>query len=239
MRLWIAFVISGLLAGCSLKNNGGHSSVAVRIPTLAELNSKGSAQKVTGLSLSATDMTWDKACFMFTVTASDIPNTSTATCDLPNGVFSGSVAPSTPGSSQSVTLEVPKGSARRFDVYAYFRQSTTETCPVQTNINAFSKDRVARLGFTDNISLQLDAETVNIDISLPTQTILAQGALPASCSSAASSGPMNARAVSGTQTAVTTVLNGYKASTAVGGSANRISKTVNGYTVKRKRGTSQ
>jgi hypothetical protein len=85
------------------------------------------------------------------------------------------------------------------------------------------------------VSLQKDTETLNVDISLPSQMLSAEVKLPTAC--VPKSGAP-ARFVSGTQSHVTSV-SGYTVNTTAGASSKRVSTTQNGFKVYRKRGTAQ
>ena len=119
-------------------------------------------------------------------------------------------------------------------VYAYFRHASTDACAIQDNLNRFDKDRVGTLGQLNNVSLQKDNETLDIDISLPSQMIADELKLPVAC--AQPSSKAGGRVVSGTQTRAATSPGLYSVSTSVGGAASRILNTPSGFKVYRKRG---
>ena len=177
---FFALLLIFILSACTQKNAGSGSSVSVKIPSLSELNAHGAATKVTSLAIDSGDVKWSRACFMVTVNASDIPNRVGSTCDLASGIFAGGVAAS--GTAQSLEVkDIPMGAGRRFDVYAYFRRSDSELCKSYSSLNEAPKDRVARLGVRENVSLSAPVETVDIDITLPVKMIVAEDRLPVTC----------------------------------------------------------
>jgi hypothetical protein len=237
MRFCILILYFFVLSGCTPKVGGNQSTISLNLPSLNELNSKpANSQKVSTLSIDAGDIKWENACFMVSVTASDIPPKSASTCDLPSGVFYGSVAPGANATTSTVSIEVPKGSGRRVAVYAYFRHSSAEACAIHDNLNRYSKDRVGILGLLKDVSLEKDNETLDIDISLPTQMLDADYSLPPACTRPAGT---SGRLVSGSQGPTQTLVNGYKVRTSAGGADKEFRITPNGFKVHRKRGTSQ
>jgi hypothetical protein len=240
MRFLISLLALIFLGACTAKVGGDRSTISLNIPSLQALKaSGGAAQKVSTSSIETADVKWENACFMVSVTASDIPSKTGGVCEIPSGVFYGSVAPGASASATKISLEVPKGEGRRVVVYAYFRHSSTEACAIRDNLNGFGRDRVGMLGSLENVSIRKESETLDIDISLPTQMIATSANLPASCSTTARTGATGGRFVSGTQTGQVSA-NNYIISTSTGGSSKRVLMTTsNGFQVYRKRGISK
>ena len=78
--------------------------------------------------------------------------------------------------------EVPKGSARKVELFAYFRSSTSQACAPHKSINELDPGNVASLGST-TVDILNDNQVVDLDISLPAAgaTLVIQYNLPAFC----------------------------------------------------------
>ncbi len=235
MRLCLLLTFLAILSACSPKSGGNISTVSFNVPTLSELNAKPQslAQKVSTSSIDASDVKWANACFMISVTAPDLPGKSSSVCEIPSGIFYGSVAP---GSSSAISIDVPKGENRRFVVFAFFRRSSSEPCTLRDSLSSYPKDRVGILGSLANVSLQKDVENLTVDISLPTQMIATEMGLPLACSQQSATG---GRFVSGAVFGQRTLVNGYVARASIGHSSKSSLTTPNGFKVYRKRGTSK
>lgn len=217
---WLLIIL--FLGACSSKSNIGSSSVSFTAPTVADLEHNIPMRTS---AITSGDVSWDKACFMLNVTASDLPSTSSSSCSIPAGSFAGSVAP-----GSAVTVQVPKGDGRKFEVLAYFRLSSSAPCPSGKSVNDFDRSRTALLGSVNGISIQKDEEAVDINIALPTAMLVSQYNLPASCEPSTS--PSRLRPVSGVAAGATAA--GYKVSATAGGPSQTVSTTNGGYKVIRK-----
>jgi hypothetical protein len=178
MRFSSVFVVSALVAlsGCSLKR-GGSSSVTLKFPSAEQLKSKtSSAQKI-----SASNLDWSKACFMVNVTGPGLDSAPKTKCDVPVGVFGGSVE-----TSGTIELKVDKGSQRKVEVFAYFRSSTSETCLKKDSLNQFDPGSVASVGSTV-VDFNDDTEIVDVEIGLPNvnDNLVSEFSLPGFCASGA------------------------------------------------------
>ena len=163
------------LGGCAAKNpsSAGNSRVAIVFPSEAQLN------KVSTKSVSAFAQTYDfaRACFAVSVTGAGIPFTvSSATCDVPVGVFQGFVPP-----GGSVSMEIPNGTARRLEVIAYARATSGEACPTGTSLKGLNVTRLARVGVIDSFDALEPDVVVEVQLKVPSQNLAEQNNLPQSC----------------------------------------------------------
>jgi hypothetical protein len=217
------------LGACSAKQNSS-SSLTLTLPTAEQLKAKSqTAQKI-----SSSDIDWLKACFMVSVTGSNIPDTAQNKCQVPSGIFAGSVAPSisTDKVSQLKIDQVPKGAARKIELFAYFRSSASTACKTYASVNELDPGSVASLGSTV-VDINSDVQTVDLDISLPAvgQTLVTQYNLPAICTAAGStSDDGSSRIVTARQSASTA---NFKVESVVTGLATgRALKTASGLSVR-------
>jgi hypothetical protein len=163
------------LGSCAAKKSSGAGSsrVAIAFPTESQLN------KVSTRSVSAFAQTYDfaRACFAVSVTGTGIPVTaSTATCDVPVGVFQGFVPP-----GGSVSMEIPNGTARRLEVIAYARISTSEPCPSGTSLQGLNVMRLAQVGVIESFDAVVPDVVVEVQMKMPSQNLAEQKSLPQSC----------------------------------------------------------
>lgn len=215
----VPLIATFALSACS--KNEGTSSVSFRIPSVTELEARGVPQSksVTALGIPDATRNWAYACFLVNVTGPEIASVSAAQCDISLGKFAGSVPPSTSVSDSKLSLQVPKGSGRKFEIFAYFRNSTSEACP--SNISRLSQmnlDHTARIGST-TVDLAKDEETVDIVIQVPgaSDSVITQYSLPATCvATGGAIAPSFLRATAGSLVQQTTILNGYKATVRLG-----------------------
>ena len=90
LRLVIPIVALSFVSACSPKSGSGSAQLSLTMPTVDQLKSKSVAsQKIT-----ATNIDWAKACFMADVTGVGINDSAKTKCDVPNGIFAGSVGAS-------------------------------------------------------------------------------------------------------------------------------------------------
>ncbi len=233
-----SFALFGaLISSCSL-NPGGSSTVSFRIPSVAELNAKAGAQsslaqskgELTGLSIPTSELIWANACFMVSVTGDGIENRPTNLCQVPVGVFSGSVAP-----GGVLNLDVKKGTNRNFTVLAYFRSSAALPCETKASANDFYLDRTAQVGLVRNVTLSKDAEVVEVGITLPAagETVASQYAFPPICA-AQNLGSGLLRGVAGGAIGQVSTGPGYKMNSHISAPTFDISTSTNGYKLLRR-----
>ncbi len=232
--LILYFTALAVLSGCNPKVGGGTSSVSLKVPTLSELQSlsggslSGSSAGPIAQSISASDRDWSKACFMVNVTGPDITDsTFRPACGITTGAFAGSVGP-----GGALTVSVPKGNDRKFEVFAFFRSSSALPCDAKKSVNEFDLGHTSRLG-SAVASILKDDESVDISLSLSAaqQTVVAQYGLPGSCD-ASGPGPGPIRFVSGSAVKTTTL--GYKATVRIGAPPLKVDTTSGGYKVLRR-----
>jgi hypothetical protein len=166
-----------LLSACTPKGVGGSSQLTLNFPGYksASTGSLTSAQK-----LIPGDIDWAKACFMVNVTGDGINSPQNAKCDVPSGAFGGAVK-----SSETLSLDVLKGTKRKVEVFVYFRSSPADNCVKHGSLNEFDPGSVASVGSTV-VDLLADATTVGLDVSLPdaNANLVSEFGLPAFCSAA-------------------------------------------------------
>ena len=223
MRFYVALVSLLFLAACSPKG-GSSSSLSLRLPTTEQLKS---AKPLSAQKIEAANLDFAKACFMVNVTGEGIANNAKTKCDVSSGVFAGSAPP-----GGKLELDVIKGTKRKIEVFAYFRSSTSETCPIKDSVNRFDPSSVALVG-SKVTDLLLDRENVDLDISLPAvgQSLVTQYSLPAICTASSSvSTEGSSRIVTARQSASTT---SFKVESVVTGLATgRALKTASGISIR-------
>ncbi len=231
-------LLGAFISSCSLKP-GGNSTVSFRVPSISELNAKAQEQSsgaqskgdLTGLSIPAAEIVWANACFMVNVTGDGIESKSSSLCEVPVGVFSGSVAP-----GGLLSIDVKKGSDRKIEVLAYFRSLTAQPCEAKANLNDFNLSRTARLGMIEHVTLSKDVEDVEVGISRPTagQTVATQYAFPAVCTAAGvPAGGTAVRHVSGSFIRAMSTAN-YQLNARVSGPPSQILKSSGNYELHRR-----
>lgn len=109
--LVVALISLALGAGCTRGNPGGSSRVTIQTPA---------RDKLSALSLPA----GRTACWGVNVTGSGIDGTAATSCSPAMGVIAGFQA-----AGGTISLSVPKGSARKIDLLAYLLPSGASACP--------------------------------------------------------------------------------------------------------------
>jgi hypothetical protein len=186
--LLLAFALLGSIA-CSPKSDDG-SKVRIQFPAAPSLSSM-KRDKVSNLvsTLGLSDFSWSKVCFAVNVTASDIvkPVTPTPTCEIPVGIFSGSVPP-----GGEISLSIARGSARKLEVFVYLRNSSSDPCPsLQNGFGSLDHSRISRVGFVSSFEVKDPTLDLPVDVSQPASgdDLVAQYQLPSSCRPATISAP--------------------------------------------------
>jgi hypothetical protein len=171
--------------------------VSITVPTVEQMRAgSAKAQKI-----SASNLDFEKACFMVNVTGDGIVDSAKTKCDVASGVFAGSVAP-----GGQLEFEILKGSKRKIEVLTYFRSNKTDACLRKESVNQFDPGSIALVG-SKTTDLTQDRETVDIDITLPADgtTLVTQAGLPSFCAAGASVlGEGSSRVVSARQSGATT-----------------------------------
>ena len=185
----VAAAVFGLLASsCGMTAASKDSKLSIQFPTVASLNAMPGSNKI-----SAQGYAWANACFIVSVTGPGI-STHKSTCEVENGTFRGSIPP-----GGSVELDVPRGPARKLDLFAYFRASPTDLCPTASRLAAFDVSKTVRIGQVAAFDLFTAAVTVNAKVTLPNSTdnLLTQYSLPKTCLTTATIGPGSSAIVAG------------------------------------------
>jgi hypothetical protein len=122
---------------------------------------------------------------MVNITAQDLlpsatlPGSAVGTCDLPIGVFSGSVAP-----GGSVNILVAKGQARKLEIFTYLRTASSEACPALTGgFQDLNRDKIVRVGQVASFDVVDDQTDVSVNVTAPQvgESLITQYSLPSSC----------------------------------------------------------
>ena len=159
--------------------------MAIHFPDAASSQLKSSSLRKAGSESRVSSQTlgfdWSLVCYMVNVSASDIPTSKVGSCDIPLGVFQGSVPP-----GGMLSLNVPSGSSRLVDVLVFLRSSSTDACPALDSKSGFSKlsrTRFIRVGQTASVDMTQASVTVVVDISTPADgvNLVTQYGLPNSC----------------------------------------------------------
>ena len=166
------------LTGCSSADNMS-SKLRVQFPPAPTLSAQGGpTTKIAAQGL--TDFTWSKVCFTLNVTAVDLKKPIAGLCDVTTGVFSGSVP-----AGGELTLDVPRGSARKLEVFAYLRNSSSDPCPtLKDGFQGLDRTRIVRVGLVPSFDVNEPIVTLAVDVTapvLPADNLIAQYQLPSSC----------------------------------------------------------
>ncbi len=177
---YLLFSLLGIinLSACKRAQDEATSSkIQIRIPTLQE---QSSAIKSSAVS---STVNYNLLCFAINVTGPDIPvTTGASTCNVERGIFEGSVAP-----GQSLTVMVPMGSSRNFEVYGFLRNNTSEACPTAFGSNwNWPLQKVYLLGQTNGVDISTPESSVSIGFSIPQseQNIITQKGWSSTCRTA-------------------------------------------------------
>lgn len=160
------------LAGCGpIFPSSEKSTVSIHFPQANQIVSSKTG------AMSGFD--WNRVCFIVNVTASDLNKPSQATCDVPIGIFRGSVAP-----GEGISLEVPKGNSRKLEIFTYMRASSTAECPrLVDGFESLDRTKIVRVGEVSSFDTQVPEVTLEVSLSVPASgaSIISQYQLPASC----------------------------------------------------------
>ena len=188
-------------AGCSVNSLPSTSRMQIQFPENAQSlssASKTSSSPSSAVSASALGFDWNYVCYMVNVTASDIPVNKAAACDIPLGVFQGSVAP-----GGKLSIDVPAGTNRNVDVLVYLKTAVNDPCPnfnSQSGFSTFSRARFFRVGQVSSVDMTAASVQVQVEVSAPATgvSLVSQYRLPSSCSAtAAPEGAFTSRLGSG------------------------------------------
>ena len=180
---FLAILMVVASAGCSSKNSSSTSQLHIQFPTVAQTQSAQqkslASASASGASASLNGFDWSLVCYMVNISASDIASKNVSQCDIPTGVFKGSVAP-----GGSLTVDVPAGVGRTVDVLVYLRTSTSDSCPVvASGFGPLNRSRIARVGQTTSVDMTNANVTVQVDVSAPLSGVdlVSQYSLASSC----------------------------------------------------------
>lgn len=148
-------VISLLLGACTRGIHSPSSQIKIELPEHNQLQNKS-------LSVNQAFPVDKKACFGVNVTASDLEQT--LGCHPPLSEFSGFVQ-----GGGTLTIDVPQGEGRKFDLYVHFVDQD-KTCPTwdsNFNKNPLNFLKLYLAGSTSNVNLSTEQETVSITLNFP------------------------------------------------------------------------
>lgn len=158
MKTWVRviFILSlGLVAGCQKK---AETTIQFQIPSAQELRGKQSKVK-------SQSTTVDPAllCFGVNVKGGNIKTTSDS-CDIERGIFSGSVGP-----GGTLSLLVPVSTGLTFEVYGFLRSNSSDPCiPIQSGGGwNWPISNIYFLGKTADVTVEPSTQFVDVTIALP------------------------------------------------------------------------
>jgi hypothetical protein len=171
--------------------------VVLNTPSASSLNSK----------VGTMSYSWDRACYIMNITAPDITSPADETCEVHRGIFAGSVA-----GNSTLSAMVPRGTLRKLELFAYFRNSTAETCPAMpAGFGTIDRRKVVRIGTVDSFDVQSDTVNLDVTVSLPADgvSVVSQYSMPvAKCVASARSASFAGRLVA--SAAQSASVGGYK-----------------------------
>jgi hypothetical protein len=158
-------------SGCSLSASTT-SSVVIKFPSLEEINPQS--------KISATStFQWSRVCFAVNVAADDIQETRSSQCEIPLGIFAGTVP-----LSGELSLTIPKGNNRRLQVFTYLRASENDPCPQTSGrIGGLNRELMARVGSVDSFNALENVVNLAVTIREPAagENLITQYSLAESC----------------------------------------------------------
>ena len=177
------------LIGCQRPQGpGGNSSVAIAIPSAAQYMHG----KIGALAIGDVDYT--RLCFVALVKGPDIQTTKN-TCDVERGISSSAAGP-----GSSLSLDVPGGDGRVFEIYGLLRALPTDACPDATSAGfGTTISKVYFLGRSLPVTIDPPTATVSVDILLPQESnnLVVSSGMPTSCLPASAVSTVAGRVQSG------------------------------------------
>ncbi len=173
VRTTVAITVAAFsLSACNSKKAADSTRMTLVFPQAKVLGIQNKPESSSGA------FDFAKACFAISVTASDITSSSgDGICDIPVGIFYGFVAP-----GASVSLMIPSGAARKLEVFAYTRTSSTDSCPSgKTNLKDLELERLTRVGLISSFDVSPPEITLTVNLTEPSANLATQYALPDSC----------------------------------------------------------
>ncbi len=164
---------------CTKKPNVNEGSTVISLKLPGKDGSSKAAGKG-GVSAFAALPASRKACFGVNVLANDIVGLPANTCNPKVGIVAGFIE-----SGGTISLEVPRGEGRTFDLYLYLApEGDVGPCPAMPQ--RFSTAQLKNLyyiGTSGPVALTKLVEEINIVADFPglTQTLAAVNSYPASC----------------------------------------------------------
>ena len=151
-----AFAVVLGFGACSPTAHTGSSQLKILIP-----KSTGIRAESSGAHLKSVD--WDQACYTVNVTAVDIPNLSTTACQIPVGILAGTVP-----AGGTLTLDVPRGSARKLEVFLFKRPSPGSQCPTLAGtFGNLDPGSFVRVGLVPSFDASAASVSVDVNLTLP------------------------------------------------------------------------
>ena len=175
----IGFVIS--LQGCSATSHVTTSKLQFHFPTTNQTTMAEKKSYASSVSAMTLGFDWSRVCYMVNISAPDIPTSKAATCDIPLGLFQGSVPP-----GGTLALDVPAGTGRSVDVLVYLRNAASDSCPsldTKSGFTTLSRTRFVRVGQTAPVDMTKASVEVEVEVSTPADgvNLVTQYGLPSSC----------------------------------------------------------
>ena len=172
LRFSLLTMLAAFLSfGCASPKSGG-PVLTIQFPTSASTNSANKSD------VSTLSFDWANVCYIVNVTGPGIAESRSNACEIPTGIFKGSVAP-----GGTMELEVPRGANRRLEVFIYRRLASGDACPtLNDRFGTTDRSKVSRVAIVENILVDGD-RAVNVSVKEPTasDSLLAQFSLAASC----------------------------------------------------------
>lgn len=187
--------------GCQRKSADDRTTISIQAPQAENRQFKTGG--IGALSVMPSDR---KACYGVNVTGTGIPTQQGSSCSPVSGVLGGFVEP-----GGNIEVEVPKGSGRKIELYAYLQgPGENVACPqLVPTLSTAQLQHTYLIGTANDIDANSDVVTVNITASFPgLNTNLAQQlSLPATCAPVIVENPPHSRISNGRQIASSA---GYK-----------------------------
>lgn len=164
-----------IFVSCKRAQQEGGSSISIQIPTAQQF--KAQQSKLSAVKSSAID--YSLLCFGVNVKGPGIDPIPAGSCKVEQGITSDQAVKD----GGTLTIDVPKGQDRVFEVYGFLRSAAGDACPTTGPDWNWPVNKIYLLGTKSGVTLLNDSESVAIDITLPdeSQNIAIVKAWPASC----------------------------------------------------------
>lgn len=149
-RCHLLLFITIVLIGCDRKSEE-ISQVNIHVPQKGSLNTN-----------------WpplNELCWGANITGEGINNFNPASCALDWGLVGGLVE-----SGKAIELSVPRGPKRNIEVFVW-KKTATETCKSYSLLTAKNLVKVYKVGEVNNFDIVKSVETINVDVSFPSDNL--------------------------------------------------------------------